>query len=91
MEEFPVMLGKWDEDGYWKYACFSCSQLRLLQNYTHWRSVAAEPPPKVRPQWELDEEAYSKWHAAHGASGNTHWAWNAALAHERAAIKRAAP
>jgi len=79
--EFPVMLGRWDGDVWMDYACFSCSQLALFSNSTHWRSIKAAPPPQMRPQWELDEEAYSKWHAVHGASGNTHWAWNAALVH----------
>jgi len=85
------MLGRWDCDVWMDYACFSCSQLALFSNSTHWRSIKADPPPKVRTQWELDEEAFEEWFVTVEAGNHTRGAWHAALAHERAEVKRGAP
>jgi len=90
-DEFPVRLGKWEGD-YWKqYHCTSPSELPG-SNCTHWCSVRIDPPAqRVRSQLELDEKAFEEWFVTVEAGNHTRGAWHAALAHERAEVKRGAP
>jgi len=61
-EELPVIVGGWGEDNCWKYFFLcSISSLRELVGthiYTHWRSVAMRPPPRVlTPAWHAGPDA----------------------------------
>jgi len=90
-EEFPVMLGRWDCDVWIDYACFSCSQLALFSNSTHWRSIKADPPARVDLKVIVDDGAYVKWYAVDGARHDTRWAWHAGIAYAREKAKGGTP
>jgi len=90
-DEFPVVLGWWGEYGWKEYPYFVCSQVDCFKDYTHWRSIKVNPPPRVKTQRELDDAAFMDWYNCEGAGDAVREAWHAALARERAEVKKVAP